>query len=93
MLLFIDSDNNTSTGWEGYDFVVNYDVIDGTATTLCAYKEGVWQEIGAVSYRVRDNEFMVAIPRSLLGLTDELIAAMKSPITRCATARGRWMNL
>lgn len=71
MLLFIDSDNNKSTGWEGYDFVVNYAVIDGTTTTLCAYKDDVWQEIGAVSYRVRDNEFMVAIPRSLLGLTDE----------------------
>ncbi|MBO5042702.1 MAG: hypothetical protein J6D87_07035 [Clostridia bacterium] len=71
MLLFFDSDNNKSTGWEGYDFVVNYDVIDDTTTTLCAYKDGIWQEIGVVKYQVKDNEFMVAIPRSLLGLTNE----------------------
>ncbi len=71
MLLFFDSDNNKSTGWEGYDFVVNYDVIDDMTTTLCAYKDGVWQEIGTVNYQVRNNEFMVAIPRSLLGLTNE----------------------
>lgn len=81
MLLFLDSDNNKSTGWEGYDFVVNYDVIDDKTTTLCAYQDGVWQEIGVVNYRVKDNEFMVAIPRSLLGLTDD-----------CFTLNFHWMD-
>ncbi len=71
MLLFLDADHQKSTGWEGYDFVVNYDVINDTTTTLCAYKDGVWQEIGVVNYRVKDNEFMVAIPRSLLGQTED----------------------
>ena len=69
MLLFLDTDDNKTTGWEGYDFLINYDVIDPTATTLCAYKDNVWQEIGVVRYQVKENEFMVAIPRSLLGLT------------------------
>ena len=71
MMLFIDADNDPLTGWEGYDFVINYAVIDGTSTTLCAYKEGVWQEIGTVGYRVRDCEMMLAIPRTLLGLTQD----------------------
>ena len=81
MLLFFDSDNNQSTGWEGYDFVINYDVIDDTTTTLCAYKNNVWQEIGVVNYQVKDNEFMVAVPRSLLGLTNE-----------CFTLNFHWMD-
>ena len=71
MLLFMDTDNSKATGWEGYDFVVNYNVIDETTTTLCAYKNNTWQEIGTVKYRVKGNELMVAIPRSLLGLTGE----------------------
>ena len=71
MMLFIDADNDKKTGWEGYDFAVNYAVIDDTTTTLCAYKEDVWQEIGRVKYRVEDCEMMVAIPRALLGLTEE----------------------
>ena len=69
MLLFMDIDNNKSTGWEGYDFVVNYNVIDDSTTTLCAYKDNVWQEVGVVHYKVKDTEFTVAIPRTLLGLT------------------------
>lgn len=71
MMLFIDADNDKKTSWEGYDFAVNYAVIDDTTTTLCAYKEDVWQEIGRVKYRVEDCEMMVAIPRALLGLTEE----------------------
>ncbi len=71
MLLFLDTDDLKSTGWEGYDFLVNYDVINDTTTTLCAYRDGVWQEIASVSYQVKDNEFMVAIPRALLGLTED----------------------
>lgn len=71
MMLFIDTDNDPSTGWEGFDFVVNYAVIDESTTTLCAYKEDVWQEVGRVRYRVEDCEMMVAIPRTLLGLTGD----------------------
>ncbi|MBO5077139.1 MAG: hypothetical protein J5584_06050 [Clostridia bacterium] len=71
MLLFIDADNDKSTGWEGYDYVVNYQVIDNALTTLCAYKDDIWQEIGAVRYRAESNELMLSIPRSLLGLTGD----------------------
>ncbi len=71
MLLFIDADNNKSTGWEGYDYLVNYSVIDDTHTTLCTWRDGVWQEIGTVAYRVEGNQLMVALPRSLMGLTDK----------------------
>ncbi len=41
MLLFIDADADKTTGWEGYDFLINYEVVSDTVTTLCAYKDGV----------------------------------------------------
>ncbi|MBR6933888.1 MAG: hypothetical protein IKH41_00180 [Clostridia bacterium] len=69
MLLFIDADNDKSTGWEGFDFLVNYQVLEGGLTTLCAYKDNVWQEIGVVRFKSEGSELMIAIPRSLLGLT------------------------
>lgn len=71
MLLSVDADNDKETGWEGYDYLINYEVIDDTTTTLCAYLDGIWQEIGTVAYRVEGNELMVALPRSLMGLTDD----------------------
>ena len=73
MLLFIDADADKATGWEGYDFLVNYEVVSDTVTTLCAYKDGVWQEIGTVAYAVKGDRLTVTIPRSLLGLTDKTV--------------------
>ncbi len=37
MLLLIDADNDSSTGWYGYDFVINKKVKDGRTTTLIRY--------------------------------------------------------
>lgn len=67
MLLYIDSDNNHNTGWNGYDYLINKDIIDGSKTTISRYQDNVWQEIGTVSYRTAGNELMISIPRSALG--------------------------
>ena len=73
MLLFIDADNDKTTGWEGYDYLINYEVISDTVTTLCAYKDGVWQETGVVSYAAKGCRMTVTVPRSLLGLTGDTV--------------------
>ena len=73
MLLFIDADNDKKTGWEGYDYLINYEVISDTVTTLCAYKDCVWQETGNVSYAVKGDRMTVTVPRSLLGLTGDAV--------------------
>ncbi len=69
MLLFIDADADKTTGWEGYDFLVNYEVISADTTTLCAYIDGVWQEVGTVKYAVKADRLTVTIPRKALNLT------------------------
>lgn len=73
MLLFIDADADKTTGWEGYDFLINYEVISDTVTTLCAYRDGVWQEVGTLSYALCEDRLTVTVPRSLLGLTGETV--------------------
>ncbi len=73
MMLFIDADSDKNTGWEGYDYLVNYEVVSDTVTTLCAYKDGVWQEIGTVAYLANGDRMTVTIPRSLIGLTDKTL--------------------
>jgi len=64
MMLFIDSDGNPSTGWEGYNFVVNRKVGLLEESTL----GWDWHPRATVDYQVRGNELWLAIPRNVLGL-------------------------
>ena len=69
MLLYLDVDSNTKTGWLGYDFVVNRSV--GEKTTWLERNVGDayrWSPTLAVQYRVQGNELMISIPRAALGL-------------------------
>ena len=67
MQLLIDADQNSKTGWNGYDFVVNSRVLGPHTTTLKRLSNGKeW----TVKYRAVGNQLVVTIPRTLLGLTD-----------------------
>jgi hypothetical protein len=70
MLLFIDSDRNHATGWEGYDYLVNLSVIDSATTTLKQHAGGWnWTQTANVSYAVAGNKLEMRVPRSSLGFT------------------------
>ena len=67
MQLLIDADQNTKTGWNGYDFVVNRRVLHSQTTTLTRLADGkTWP----VKYHAAGNEMQIVIPRALLGLTN-----------------------
>jgi hypothetical protein len=69
MLLLIDADGDHSTGWEGYDFIVNRTVRDAATSTLERNAGGwKWEPVGEVKLAVAGNELHLAIPRQLLGL-------------------------
>ena len=70
MLLLIDADNNSSTGWFGYDFIVNKQTIDARTTTLMQYDSSTneWKAISDINMRYADNQLELAIPRKLLGI-------------------------
>jgi hypothetical protein len=69
MLLLIDSDKNKATGWEGYDFAVNKEVISNTSTTLKSWNGTGWQNVATINFSYVGNEMEIAIPRTLLGKT------------------------
>ncbi len=69
MLLYIDSDQDKSTGWEGYDLLVNRDVGSKSRTSLKAYKEDKWVELASLTYTAKGNELMIDIPKQLIGST------------------------
>ncbi len=70
MLLFIDADQDSSTGWCGYDYVVNLQVLDDRHTTLQRYDmaDGQWKQVTQVSYATEGNKMEIQIPRKILGL-------------------------
>ena len=76
MQLYLNVDGRDAetgeSGWYGYDFVVNYQAKDAFTTTVAKYngtngKFG-FESVGEVSYRVKENEMMIAVPLSMLGI-------------------------
>jgi hypothetical protein len=72
MLLLIDADRDSSTGWYGYDYLVNKKVLDGSTTTLMRYaagrSSGAWVEVARLDYRYAGKMLELAVPRRRLGL-------------------------
>ena len=69
MLLYIDSDRNAKTGWQGYDYVVNLNVSDAKMTSLHRLTEGWNPELKSkIAFAVKGNQLELAIPREALGL-------------------------
>lgn len=105
MLLLIDADQNSETGWYGYDYLVNQKVKSENITTLMRYEGNFWKELADVPYRYEANELELAIPRDLLGLEGTRFtfdfkwsdnpAELKDPISFCTdgdTAPNRRFN-
>ena len=70
MLLFIDADRNKATGWNGYDYVVNYKPATGSTAYVQASRlnKWLWQEAGKAHMKVAGNRLMLAIPREVLNM-------------------------
>jgi hypothetical protein len=69
MWLLIDADQNTATGWEGYDYIVNRESGDNGKCWLEKNIGGwTWEKVAAVKMRVSGNELQLAVPRRALGL-------------------------
>lgn len=71
MLLFINTDLDASTGWNGYNFVVNRKVRDASVSLLERWNAGgAWESSGGIRYAVKSCEMELAIPRRSLGFGD-----------------------
>jgi hypothetical protein len=69
MLLFIDADQNSKTGWMGYDLVVNRRIGDGSMTIIERNVGGgyEWGSAVEIPLRVAGNELELAVPRAVFG--------------------------
>ena len=97
MLLLIDADQRADTGWFGYDYLINKSVEDEKHTTIARYTQedsgGAWTVVDTIAYRCGEKELELALPRSLLGLTDTQLSIdfhwadnpkdLKDPISLC----------
>ncbi|MCL2624967.1 MAG: hypothetical protein FWD31_14990 [Planctomycetaceae bacterium] len=66
MLLLIDCDQNSKTGWFGYDLLVNKK-IDAEKTVVMQWDTATdqWKDSAEISYQVASNRLVVKVPRSL----------------------------
>ena len=107
MLLMIDADNNSSTGWYGYDFIINKSVKSDRTTSLMRYdaEKKEWAEVADIAMRYAENRIELTIPRHLLNLTEDKFtfdfkwadnpAELADPISLCTdgdTAPNRRFN-
>ena len=107
MLLMIDADNNSSTGWYGYDFIINKSVKSDRTTSLMRYdaEKKEWAEVADIAMRYAENHLELTIPRHLLNLTEDKFtfdfkwadnpAELADPISLCTdgdTAPNRRFN-
>jgi hypothetical protein len=69
MWLLIDADQNASTGWQGYDFILNR-TIDRKGRAWLEKNTGGWnwKKVARVKLHIVGDEMQFAIPRSALGL-------------------------
>ena len=76
MLLLIDADKNSKTGWFGYDYLINKSIVDAKTTTIMRYdaKKTSWVQVAKLDYRYKGKILELAVPRKLLGLSGDSLA-------------------
>jgi GH43 family beta-xylosidase len=74
MMVYLNTDRNKTTGWEGFDYVINMGVTSATETTIKKRIGSSWTTVGAATYKVVGNQMEIAVPRSVLEYTTSNVA-------------------
>lgn len=71
MLLLVDADHNSQTGWFGYDYLINQEISGPRTTSLMSFDQsaGKWRKVALLDYGYQGNELEIRVPRKLMGLT------------------------
>ena len=69
MLLLIDSDQDSGTGWYGYDILVGRKLSPDGKTSVMEYDNGAWKSVCQAEFAVSGKEMEIAVPASALGLS------------------------
>jgi len=60
--------------WEGYDFVINHDVISEYQITIKKWDGTDWFNPAPISYTAKENIIKIEVPRKAIQLTDKIPA-------------------
>jgi hypothetical protein len=71
MRLFINTDRDKNTGWEGYDFVINRMNPAQKAIVEKTDAGWNWQNAGEAEYSVLKNKLEIKVPKAMLGISGE----------------------
>lgn len=69
MWLFIDSDQNHATGFEGYDVLINRKYLPVDSATIEIYQNHSWTKIGKVPMKWNHNQLQLSVPCSYLNIS------------------------
>jgi hypothetical protein len=74
MLLFIDTDQDAKTGWQGYDVLINRKIdAAGTRTTVERWTSAGWARVGEARLCAAGSKLELAVSRGLLGLDKKAV--------------------
>ena len=75
MMLFIDADRDKSTGWNGYDFIVNRVNPKGNKAVIEKNigNRWEWEQAAETKLAVNGNKLELEIPRSVLNLSGKTV--------------------
>lgn len=75
MMLFIDIDRDKSTGWNGYDYIVNRINSNGRKAIVEKNVGNRWEwELAAqIEMEINNNKLELEIPRSVLSVNEKII--------------------
>ncbi len=67
MLLFLNTDQNNTTGWHGYDYLVNRYRSDTTVVLEKWCSGFIWEPVANLPYSYMGSKMEMAIPRTFIG--------------------------
>ena len=69
MLLLVDTDQNISTGWYGYDLLINKNVISDDSTEVLKWDGSKWIPEGNSFFKVAGNKLELSVSKEIMGVT------------------------
>lgn len=72
MLLFIDIDRDKSTGWEGYDYLVNHGKVQTSESNIKRWGGKSWADERAVKMSFDGSFLEIGVAREIFGNQDQL---------------------
>ena len=68
MLLLVDCDQNTSTGWYGYDLLINKNIISEDSSEVLKWDGSKWIPEGNSTFKVSGNKIELSVSKEIMGV-------------------------